>query len=425
MDGTLAISGKKDGDSVWYGKSVIRSCARLDYTTAQNIIEGNVAMGEKEPVETLWPKARQPTGGHTIAEVARDVRLLHQVAKARRTLRYENGALELHGVKLAFSFPKDDHTTPGLCEPYPIKDSNRLIEEYMLLANYLVAQRLITHAGGRALLRQHPPPVEEGLGEVIEVAKSLGYELDSSSSQTLQASLTRIGRGCDDLITLQGITSMMMVPMKPAEYIAAGEVEEEEWRHFALNIPYYTHFTSPIRRYADVIVHRLLQATLDGEHAVENFPMSPRDIHATAKHCNEKRMASKMAQERSDIVFLSLYLKRDPISKVLGIVTSLGEKTFTVFIPSLGLRQLVFLQDHDHFLEWSMNREGKGLTLKRKQNREPSTQNGSAEEGAEWPSSVPETVLSLFSRLYVSCRCSMKPPINVKVHIVAPYQGEL
>ena len=88
----------------------------------------------------------QPTGEHSIDDVAADVRLMHVVAMARRKLRFENGALALNGVKLSFQLGSDGQT-PNLCAPYPIRDSNRLIEEYMLLANFLVAQRLITHAG--------------------------------------------------------------------------------------------------------------------------------------------------------------------------------------------------------------------------------------------------------------------------------------
>ena len=89
---------------------------------------------------------RQPTGGHTIDAVAADVRLMHTVAMARRKLRFQNGALALNGVKLAFQLESDGQT-PSICAPYPIRDSNRLIEEYMLLANFLVAQRLLTHTG--------------------------------------------------------------------------------------------------------------------------------------------------------------------------------------------------------------------------------------------------------------------------------------
>merc|ERR1712130_283606 len=106
-------------------------------------------------------------------QVADDVRLFHKVAMARRKLRFDNGALALNGVKLTFQLDPADGQTPLLAAPYPIRDSNRLVEEYMLLANYLVAQRLITHVEGeRAVLRNHPEPLEDGLDKVAAVAKA-------------------------------------------------------------------------------------------------------------------------------------------------------------------------------------------------------------------------------------------------------------
>jgi DIS3-like exonuclease 2 len=246
MDGTLRKKGDKvSEDDVWYGRTVIKSCARLDYSTAQNIIDGKVATGESgsELDEKEWPKSRRPTGDHTIDDVASDVRLMHRVAMARRKLRFDNGALALHGIKLTFQLGTDGQT-PLLAKPYPIRDSNRLIEEYMLLANYLVAQRLISHAKGKALLRQHPDPSDDGLDKVVEVAKlSINFDIDASTSQTLHASLRRLSTECNDPLVLQSVTQMLMTPMQPADYFAAGQVEPLLWRHFALNIPYYTHFT--------------------------------------------------------------------------------------------------------------------------------------------------------------------------------------
>lgn len=426
MDGTLskkkATSSSKSSyqDDIWFGRTVIKSCARLDYATAQNIIDGKVACGEKaqDVDEKYWPKTRQPSGDHTIDAVAHDVRLMHKVAMARRKLRFENGALTLNGIKLTFQL-EDDGQTPALCEPYPIRDSNRLIEEYMLLANYLVAQRLITHAGGLALLRQHSPPLQDGLQKVIDMAKEKGFDLDGTTSKSLQESLSYMGRVCEDKLFLQCVTELLMAPMRPAEYIASGEYEEEEWSHFALNIPYYTHFTSPIRRYPDILVHRLLQATLDGKQAVTSYPQSKTEIQAICLHCNDKRMASKKAQERSDRVFLSIFLKSNPILSTLGVVISIGEKAFTVYIPRIGASGMVYLEDHadiftSRIIEVSENRREMILV--------PKT---SHVVGLVNTEDVVESVLiQIFSRLEMSVFCKESAPIDIKLRVVGKWSGE-
>mmetsp|Transcript_24188 Transcript_24188/g.67006 ORF Transcript_24188/g.67006 Transcript_24188/m.67006 type:complete len:913 (-) Transcript_24188:596-3334(-) len=401
------------GQDVWYGRSVIKSCARLDYSTAQNIIENKVAYpGESEIDEDLWPTSRRPTGGHTIDQVAADVRLMNEIAQARRRLRFRNGAVALDAVKLTFKLD-DDRETPLMCEPYPIRDSNKLVEEYMLLANFLVAQRLITHTGPRACLRHHEPPDYEGLEKAADLAmEAMGFRIDIESSEAVQRSLNRLGRECQDPILLKCITELLKNPMKPANYIAAGKFSEPEWAHFALHIPYYTHFTSPIRRYADVIVHRLLQASIDGEDAVEEFPMDVKQISTVCDTCNEKKDGSRKAQERSDAVFLALYLRRFPKKKQLAVVTSIGMKAFTVFLPDLGISAIVYLDEHKNWIEaeaYEVPKFGRRINLKRTQTH----------KGERWK----EIVVKNFLRLRVTCGCTDKPPLNVKLELEGPWEN--
>mmetsp|Transcript_11907 Transcript_11907/g.28606 ORF Transcript_11907/g.28606 Transcript_11907/m.28606 type:complete len:948 (+) Transcript_11907:69-2912(+) len=409
LDGSLVKNQK-----TWYGRSVIKSCARLDYSTAQNIIENKVAFGENEINEELWPLSRRPTGGHTIEEVAADVRLMNTIAQARRRMRMQNGALTLNAVKLTFKLD-DDRETPLMCEPYPIRDSNKLVEEYMLLANYLVAQRLITHTGDRACLRHHEPPKFEGLEKAAELAKeAIGFNIDLTSSQSLQGSLNRLARECQDEIVLKCITEILKAPMRPANYIAAGEIPREAWAHFALHIPYYTHFTSPIRRYADVIVHRLLQASIDGQEAVEEFPLSVKEIGNICCVCNEKKDGSRKAQERSDTVFLALYLRRYPMKSQMGVVVSIGEKAFTVFLPALGVSQMLYLEEHKNWIEYESYEApnvGNRIKLRRIQKH----------KGQTWK----EIVVKNFYRVLVTCKCNDKPPINVKLELEGPWTGEV
>lgn len=410
---------KKDGNLVkghkpWYGRTVIKCCARLDYATAQNIIDKKVGIGEIELSEDFWPASRRPTGDHTIDQVAADVRLMHRVAMARRELRFRNGAVALSAVKLTFQLDTD-RETPLLCEPYPIRDSNRLVEEYMLLANYLVAQRLITHAGGKALLRNHDAPLFEGLEKVAEMAKqSIGFQIDISSSESLQRSLNRLGRECSDELVLKCITEMLKLPMRAAEYVAAGTISNDAWSHFALNIPYYTHFTSPIRRYADVIVHRLLQATIDGKEAVDDFVLSERDIQAICERCNEKKEGSRKAQERSDTVFLALYLRRNPLKSQMGVVLSVGQKTFTVFVPRLGISTILFLDEHTEWLKYQPMDENNVMGRRIKLERV------ARHDGESWK----EITIKNFAKIRVKCKCQDKPPISVKLELEGPWTDE-
>jgi DIS3-like exonuclease 2 len=399
------------GHKVWYGRSVIKSCARLDYSTAQNIIDKTVAFGENEIDVDLWPVSRRPSGTHTIEQVAADVRLMHEVAMARRRLRFQNGAVALQAVKLTFQLDSD-RETPLLCEPYAIRDSNRLVEEYMLLANYLVAQRLITHAGGKALLRNHEPPLFEGLEKVVEMARiAIGFQIDISSSEALQRSLNKLGRECKDEVVLKTVTEMLKLPMQAANYVAAGSMGNEAWAHFALNIPYYTHFTSPIRRYADVIVHRLLQATLDGQEAVDDFVLSEKDIGSISERCNEKKEGSRKAQERSDTVFLALYLRRNPMKSKLGVVVSIGQKTFTVFVPSLGISALVFLDEHKDWIKSQPMDENAVMGRRIKLERI------AGHNGERWS----ELMIKSFTKIRIKCKCQEKPPIGVKLELEGPW----
>lgn len=148
-----------------------------------------------------------------------------------------------------------------------------------------------------------------------------------------------------------------------------GSEPSHAWRHFALNIPYYTHFTSPIRRYADCMVHRLLQATLETDSSVRSAVRlankeggglrahhvptvyqqvalsslpEASDLNKQATECNDRKSAADAASEASSRVFMCLYLKDHPTEKE-AFVLSLGAKSFTIYVPDWGLQQMVYV----------------------------------------------------------------------------------
>ena len=333
--------GNLTADAPWYGRTVIRSCCKLDYGIAQAMIDGNVVAedGHDMSKDSRWPANRRPTGGHAPADVIRDVQLMNAIAKQRRARRYESGSLALQGVKLCFRC--DDDGNPIDTFTYPIKDSNRLVEEYMLLANYLVAQKLILGAKSLAAIRRHPVPHPKKLQEYAEQCEGRGFKIDVSTAGKLHASLLRL-KEHPDPIAHYALTTMATVPMKPAVYFAAGTETRELWRHYALNIPYYTHFTSPIRRYADVMVHRLLTAVLQNE--VGNFYKDQSGIHSILEHCNEKKLASKAAQERGDEVYFCVFLQKQArIAE--AVVMDWGDSSFELFVPLYGVTKRVHVDD--------------------------------------------------------------------------------
>ena len=140
--------------------------------------------------DAVWPIERRPTGGVSTADVIRDVLLMHEIALCRRKQRFDSGAVSLHRTKL--SVQRDAQGNPVGLGAYPIGHSNRLVEEYMLLANYLVAQHLIMHASSRALLRRHPGPLSTKVAPCVETLQRLGFTgFQWASSKSLQKSLTR------------------------------------------------------------------------------------------------------------------------------------------------------------------------------------------------------------------------------------------
>ena len=369
-NGTLA------DDEPWFGKTIIRSCAKLDYPTAQRMIDGKFPIEcpsnshldyFRNISEMDWETARRPPASelyHPWA-IVKDVCLLNSIAKPRRECRLANGALLLLQPKLTFQL--DANGNPIECKTYEIKESNQLVEEYMLLANYLVAQQLVMTLGSAAFLRRHPPPSMQGLDELKSLASHLGYEVDIDSAQSLQNSLNEIIRSSTSNI-VEAMTCLVMKPMQVAQYFVVDTFgsKTDAWKHYALSIPYYTHFTSPIRRYADVIVHRLLEISLDftaeKKQSLLKKESLDRLVHIAA-HCNERKEAAKKAQQRSDEVYLAVYLKSAPV-ETTGVVIGIGPKSFTVYVPSFGVQTRMFV-DEMLGVSFSYDENTKKLVLSR------------------------------------------------------------
>jgi len=133
-------------------------------------------------------------------------------------------------------------------------------------------------------------------------------------------------------------------PMQSALYFCTNTLPEEEFTHYALNVPFYTHFTSPIRRYADVVVHRLVYAALNKT----GFGVDgPERVQSIAKNCNEKKLSSKRAQQDSEMLYLTYFLKDHPLIDEHCIVYEIGKDFLRIYVPLLGIIHRVFLDGFD------------------------------------------------------------------------------
>ncbi|KAL6539255.1 Exosome complex exonuclease RRP44 A [Orobanche gracilis] len=237
--------------STRYRKAIVKSCAALSYVEAQ------ARMDDSRMADPLTT----------------DLRNLNKLAKIMRQKRIERGALTLASAEVKFQIDTETHN-PLDIGMYQIREANQMIEEFMLAANISVAKKILEHFPFTSLLRRHPTPTNEMLEPLLQTAAAVGLSLDVTSSKALADSLDRaVG---DDPFFNKLIRILATRCMSQAVYFYSGDINPPEFYHYGLAAPVYTHFTSPIRRYADVIVHRLLAASLGLCSLPDIFQEGPR-----------------------------------------------------------------------------------------------------------------------------------------------------
>ncbi|XP_059200802.1 DIS3-like exonuclease 2 [Centropristis striata] len=319
--------------SEWFGRSVIRSCIKLSYDHAQSMIEAPEKMFSAEELPPSDPV-------HPIDEIHQAVLNLHSIAKNLRAQRFSGGALRLDQLKLSFTLDKETMMPQG-CYVYQYRDSNKLVEEFMLLANIATAHHIYKKFPELALLRRHPPPKAKMVDELQELCDQLGIDIDFSSAGTLHKSLNT-ALGDDEYTTARKevLTHMCSRPMQMALYFCTGQIKEEKlFKHYALNVPLYTHFTSPIRRYADIVVHRLLASSLN---CGPNLGLGLKEVHKQSSHCNDKKTLSKRVQELSSELFFGVFVKEcgplDSEAMVMGVL----DQSFDVLVLRYGVQKRIY-----------------------------------------------------------------------------------
>jgi len=282
-----------DGDgnilNTWKGKTVIHSDRRFAYEEAQEIIEGSEG------------------------DYSTEIRLLDTLARKIRKKRIKEGSIEMGGIEVKFKLAEDNKKPIGVYFKEQ-KESNKLIEEFMLLANKSVAKTL-SEASWANVYRVHDTPNMEKLNSLVGVCKTFGYDIEIYDDSTeIKKSLNSLLKEIKDTPEENMIETLVTRCMSKATYTI------KNIGHYGLGFTHYSHFTSPIRRYPDLITHRILLDFLD-----KKTQGNPGKIEEQAKWCSARELVAAKAQ-RDSIKYKQAEYLLDKIGKVFdGIVSGVTD----------------------------------------------------------------------------------------------------
>ena len=265
--------------------TIIRSNRRYAYEEVQEILEANgVIDGTGEPA----PKA--PKGGYK-GENADQLITLDRLAKQLRARRFKGGAVKFDREELHFDI--DEHGKPIRCYFKRSRDANKLIEEFMLLANRTVAESIGKIKKGRKAktlpYRIHDNPDPQKMETLRQFIVKFGYKVKTDGTKGAMArSLNKLMDDCDGRPEAKMIQSVALRAMMKAKYSV------HNIGHFGLAFDYYTHFTSPIRRYPDTMVHRLLTRYANGGRSANE-----KHYEELCEHCSEMELVAQNAERDS------------------------------------------------------------------------------------------------------------------------------
>ncbi|OUM59229.1 hypothetical protein PIROE2DRAFT_25604, partial [Piromyces sp. E2] len=326
-----------------YKKSIICSCAKLSYNHVQRVIDSKDQKWPKENDDVI---IQNPYHQYSFEDIMEKINILYILSSILKKNRKDKGAISLNKKKLWFDVQAYDYipTDFGIFEP---KEANSLVEEYMLLANIIVAKELFNHYFNEALLRHHEKPdkytIEKFL-TFIRMTDKIKCDIDNSNGiHDFLSSIINNDSFYSDVALLKCIKSM-----KRAQYTCSTLKFPNKLFHFGLHVPYYTHFTSPIRRYPDIIVHRQLNSILNHN---ESSPYSRKEIFKITKMCNDNKYNAKVAQESSVKLYLIYllhdYIKKKQIKCVIedAIVIGFNNHSLEFTIPKFAYEGNIYIQN--------------------------------------------------------------------------------
>lgn len=300
-----------------FHKSVIESKAALTYEQAQIIIDDK----------------------NLNDDIAVSLRQLNKLAKILKKRRTDNGALVLASPEIRFQV-ESETAAPIDVEMKEMRDTNSMVEEFMLLANISVAEKIEKEFPEFAMLRRHPTPPQTNFDPLVKSVRHQGFDIDTSTGKALADSLDRIVKPENPYFNTM-LRILATRCMLQAQYFISGTLTKPEYFHYGLAAPIYTHFTSPIRRYADIIVHRLLAACIGADSPYAAL----LDKTKNSQLCNNLNYRNRMAQYagRASVALNTHLFFRSRTEEVEGYVLFVRKNALQILVPKYGLEGTLYL----------------------------------------------------------------------------------
>ncbi|CAO3664422.1 unnamed protein product [Umbelopsis ramanniana] len=311
----------------WFGKTVLKSCAQFSFAQVQSVVQGS-SLSESIKLHDC-----------TASEMEEALRSMSTLASSLRQRRLGLNK-SATGQKTRLSFELNANGFPEALSTTSHCEAQDALQELCIMANVSVAQKITKHFPEHALLRRQDPIIDTLLKSFAPDDPNL--DMHSFSKDAFEAALL----GIHDVEELGLLRFLAAKSARPALYFGAGTTDINKYFHHGHGVSLYTHFTSPVCRYAAIVVHRQLEAALRQER---EWHSDKEEDEKIIMHCNVRENASRNAAEQSSHLYLCSYLNRQNlIASNLhqnATVFCIQEDSIDIYIHAYDLRQRIFLDD--------------------------------------------------------------------------------